>query len=133
MRVLIDTNIFLDLILKRKYSQEALLILNAVEKDILKGVILDITILNIDYVAKVQVKDIRDFLLLINSTFQIVSLSNEEIKQALNMKNNDLEDNFQYICAKKLKCDTIITNDKTFYSKDLEKMTSYEFVKNILS
>ncbi len=133
MKIFVDTNIFLDLILKRKYSREALLILNAVEKDIFDGVILDISILNIDYIAKVQIKDIRDFLHLVSSTFQIASLSSQEIKQALNIKNNDLENNCQYIYAKQSKCDVIITNDKDFYSEDVEKMTSCEFVKKFLS
>ncbi len=66
------------------------------------AVILNITLLNIDYIAKKQVKDIRDFLKIVNTLFHVVEASNEMIKDALEIKNNDLEDNLQYICAKKV-------------------------------
>jgi len=67
MKIFVDTNIFLDLILKREKFHDALLIFNAIEKKLFEGIILDITILNIDYVAKKQVKNIKDFIKLINS------------------------------------------------------------------
>lgn len=59
MKIFIDTNIFLDLILKRKNFHDALLIFNAIEKKLFSGVVLDIAILNIDYIAKKQVKNIK--------------------------------------------------------------------------
>lgn len=129
MKLFIDTNIFLDLILKRENYKEALLIFNAIEKNIYEGFVLDITLLNIDYIAKKQVKDVRTFLYLINNNFQIVGASNELFNEALNLKNSDLENNLQYICAKKMSCDLIISNDKDFYSKDIEVLSSLEFVK----
>ena len=58
MKIFVDTNIFLDLILKREKFHDALLIFNAIEKKLFEGIILDITILNIDYIAKKQVKNI---------------------------------------------------------------------------
>jgi predicted nucleic acid-binding protein len=128
MKLFIDTNIFLDLILKREYYKEATQIFNAVSKNIYSGVILDITILNIDYIAKKQVKDIRNFLKVINDNFTIIGASNETIKKALNMSNKDLEDNLQYINAKEYECKVIITNDKSFYSKDIEVLSSVEFI-----
>ncbi len=51
---ILDTNIFLDLILKRDDYNSALIILNAIEKRVFEGVIADITVLNIDYIAKKQ-------------------------------------------------------------------------------
>lgn len=131
MKIFLDTNIFLDLILNRD-SQEALKILNATQKGFFKGYILDSTLLNIDYVAKKQIKDIRDFLTLINKTFTVIGATNELIKQALNIENNDFEDNLQYISAKNNSCDLIISNDKNFYSKDMEILSSKEFVNKYL-
>ena len=130
MKIFIDTNIFLDLILKRERYKEALKIFNAISNRMFTGVILDITILNIDYIAKKQVKDIRDFLNLINYTFTIVGANNKSISKALKISNNDLEDNLQYICANENKCDMIITNDKNFYSGDIEAMNSTMFLKS---
>ena len=45
MKIFIDTNIFLDLILKRENYNKALIILNAIEKRVFQGVIADITVL----------------------------------------------------------------------------------------
>lgn len=132
MKIFIDTNIFLDLILERKYSKEAMLIFNGVDKDIFKGVILDITLLNIDYIAKKQIRDIKEFISLVNKIFSVLGASNNSFTQALKINNNDLEDNLQYICAKEAKCQCIVTNDKDFYSGELEAMSSIEFVEKFL-
>ncbi len=132
MKLFLDTNIFLDLILKRENYEESMLILNAIEKNIFDGVVLDITILNIDYIAKKQVKDIKDFLVLINSLFEVVGASNKMMKEALDMPNNDLEDNMQYICAKYSKSDIIISNDKNFIKTDIRTLSNKEFILGYL-
>ncbi len=129
MRVFIDTNILLDLILKREKYKEALAILNAIEQGVFVGYVLDITILNIDYIAKKQTKDIREFLNIINKLFYVVGGSNTSIEKALKIENNDMEDNLQYISAKESKCKVIITNDKKFYKNDIKLMTSEGFCK----
>ena len=131
MKIFIDTNIFLDLILKREKYKEALQIFNAIEQERFEAFVLDITILNIDYIAKKQTKDIRDFLALINRLFKVVGASNGSIKKALELNNNDLEDNLQYITAKDSKCKIIITNDKKFINKDIQLMSSDEFCVSI--
>ncbi len=131
MKIFIDTNIFLDLLLKREGFEKSLLIFNAVEKKLFSATVLDITILNIDYIASKQVKDIKAFLNLVNKQFEVVGATNEMIDFALQMQNSDLEDNLQYICAKKQKCECIITNDKKFYSPDIEVLTSSEFSERI--
>jgi len=132
MKIFIDTNIFLDLILKRESFYEALLILNGVEKNLFTGVILDITILNIDYVAKKQVKDIKEFIKLVNNNFTVVGLTNEMIAQALGIKNSDLEDTLQYLSAKSFDCECIVTNDKSFYKDDIETLPAKEFINKYL-
>ena len=132
MKIFIDTNIFLDLILKREYYKEALAIFNAIEQKVFTGFIADITILNIDYIAKKQIKDIREFLQLINTTFYISGATNDIVKQALQIDNNDLEDNIQYLIAKEQNCKIIITNDKSFYTKDIKVLSSVEFQKRYL-
>ncbi|MDQ1244498.1 MAG: hypothetical protein QG565_838, partial [Campylobacterota bacterium] len=129
MKIFIDTNIFLDLILKRESFHDALLVFNAVEKNLFSGVILDITVLNIDYIAKKQVKDIKEFIRLLNANFSVVGVSNEMISEALEIQNSDFEDTLQYLSAKNLDCDCIITNDKSFHKADIETLTSSEFVK----
>ena len=133
MKLFIDTNIFLDLILKRDAYKEALLIFNAIEKRIFEAFVLDITLLNIDYIAKKQIKDIRSFINVINKTFKVLGGSNSSIEEALLVKNMDLEDNLQYVCAQKHNCDLIITNDKSFFSVKIKTLSSCEFVATYLS
>jgi len=133
MKVFIDTNIFLDLILKREKYLEALSIFKAVEEKKLNATILDITILNIDYIARKQSKDLRNFLTIINQLFTVVGASNSSIKEALEIKNKDLEDNLQYVSARYSKSEIIITNDKKFYTGDIEIITSQDFVDKYLN
>jgi predicted nucleic acid-binding protein len=128
MKIFIDTNIFLDLILQREYYKESLIIFNAIEKNIFEGVILDITLLNIDYIARKQVKDVREFLTTVNSLFTIAGADNNMIKQALKIKNTDLEDNLQYVCAEKLNCTCIVSNDQNFYSAVIPVLSSKAFI-----
>lgn len=132
MRVFVDTNVFLDVILKREGFEESLIVLNAIEKGIFDGVVLDITILNIDYIAKKQVASIREFLGFVNSVFEVCGASNEMIKAALEMDGKDLEDNLQYICAQKSKCELLISNDKEFVISSIQTFSSAEFVKKYL-
>ncbi len=132
MNIFIDTNIFLDLILKRENFKESLLLFNAIEKGFFNAVILDITILNIDYIAKKQTKNTNEFLTTVNKLIKVVGASNEMIEKALKIDNSDLEDNLQYICAQYSKCELIVTNDKKFYSADIEKVSSVEFVNRFL-
>ncbi|MCK9491182.1 MAG: PIN domain-containing protein [Sulfurimonas sp.] len=132
MKIFVDTNIFLDLILKRENFHDALLIFNAIERNFFSGVLLDITILNIDYVAKKQVENIKEFIKLINDNFSVVGASNELISKALEIENNDFEDTLQYLSAKDFASDCIITNDKSFYREDIETLSSSEFVSKYL-
>ncbi len=133
MKIFIDTSIFLDLILKREAFDKALVLFNAVEQKRFDAVISDSTILNIDYVAKKQVKNIKDFLTLVNHNFQVIGSTNEQIAKALLLKNDDLEDNLQYILAKEHHCEVIVTNDKTFYAKSIQKLSSGVFVERYLA
>ena len=132
MKIFVDTNVFLDLILKRENFHDALLVFNAVEKNLFSGVILDITIVNIDYIAKKQIKDIKDFIRIVNANFSVTGVSNEMILQALEIKNSDFEDTLQYLSAKNHECDCVITNDKNFYKAELETLSSNEFVRKYL-
>ena len=129
MKIFIDTNIFLDLILKRKGFEAANIILNGCVKNIFKGYVADITLLNIDYIASKQVKEISKFLQLINQYITVVGANNIIFNEALNIKNNDLEDSLQYTLAYNNKCDLIITNDKKFYQGEIKLINSLEFIE----
>ncbi|KIM13440.1 MAG: hypothetical protein KU38_02025 [Sulfurovum sp. FS08-3] len=72
----------------------------------------------------------------INTLCQVVKFGNDEVMQScILMKNNsnykDLEDTIQYVMAKKVECDLILSNDKGFVSEDIKLMSTVEFSKNI--
>ncbi len=130
MKIFLDTNIFLDLLFKRELYKEALEIIDGVGYGRWRGYILDITVLNIDYVAKKQMKNIQEFIQLLSATFTIVGPDNAIIDEALALKNSDFEDSVQFIVAKNLACDVIVTNDKDFVqNSEIEVLSSKQFLE----
>ncbi|HIO91150.1 MAG TPA: PIN domain-containing protein [Campylobacterales bacterium] len=73
----------------------------------------------------------------INKTLKVIEFLNDEVEQACSLMledgdYKDLEDTIQYILAKKLECDLIISNDADFVSKDIKLSTSEEFCKKYI-
>jgi len=132
VKIFLDTNILLDLLLEREKFEEAMIILNSVERGIHEAVILDITLVNVDYIAKKQKVDAKEFLKLIVKNCKITSVSNDLSLEALILDNNDFEDSLQYVCAKNEACEQIVTNDKGFYLGDVKVVSSVAFVEGFL-
>ncbi len=134
MKIFVDTNILLDLLLDRENSEQASVVLNSIDIGLFRGVVSDITMVNIFYIAKKQrkIEEIRQFLSLLIDIFEICTPDEKIFKEALNLQNSDFEDNIQYLLAKKNDCDCIITNDKKFRFKDIEILSSEEFINKFL-
>jgi len=128
LKIFIDTNIFLDVILKREGYNDALEILTSCYNQEYIGVIPDITILNIDYIASKQAVNLREFLEIINNSFEVIGADNKIFNFALELDNKDLEDNVQYFLAKEFGCDLIVSNDKKFYRGDIKVVSAKEFL-----
>ncbi|CAA6826540.1 MAG: Unknown protein [uncultured Sulfurovum sp.] len=133
MKIFLDTNILLDLLLEREKFEEALIILNSIERGMNEGIILDITLVNVDYIAKRQKVDATEFLKLIVKNCKVVGANNELSMEALELDNKDFEDSLQYVCAKDERCEQIVTNDKGFYLGELEVVSSSAFVDGFLA
>lgn len=133
MKIFVDTNVFLDLILKRDGFEEALIILNSCNKNLFNGYVADITLLNIDYIASKQIKEIKDFLKVVNESFNVVGADNQIFAKALMLDNTDLEDNIQYLCSLENDCELIITNDKEFYKGRVKVLSSKDFIYQYLN
>ena len=127
MRLFVDTNIFLDLLLSRERATEAETLLNAIEAGLHEGVVLDITLVNIDYVAARQGVDARSFLTLIVQNFRVVGMDNILASEALAARNRDIEDAMQLVAARHEACDLIITNDKGFDAEEMICRSSTEW------
>ena len=128
MKLFLDTNIFMDILFERENCIYAKQIIQSIIDGDHDGYVADISILNIDYVAKKQMQEVRKFLHFIENNFVIVGADNGDILKALKLENHDLEDNLQYILAKKSACDLIISNDKTFIKSSLSVLNAELFL-----
>jgi len=129
IKVLLDTNIVLDLFDNNRASSEKSLSKVAT---LLKSA--DTLYVNSDtlttafYILRNQKKvSFEESLYAIQETINIcelISIEIEDVNAALelcrNKKCTDYEDAVQYICAKKIEADLIVTNDKKFVSLDIE-------------
>ena len=128
MRLFFDTNIFLDLLMDRRYAPEAQRLLERVAEGEIVGIVADITLLNIDYVAGKQEENVRDFLEAVNRYFRVVGADNALMEKALDMPERDFEDNLQYILAMAENAEGIVSNDRNFPRRDLPVYPSDEAV-----
>jgi len=132
MKIFLDTNILLDLLLEREKVKEAMIILNSIDRGVYEGVILDITLINIDYISRKQQVNAKEFLKLLVQNCKVIGADNNLSIEALDLDNNDFEDSLQYVCAKNSGCEYIISNDKKFYHGEIEVLSSSEFVNKLL-
>ena len=73
---------------------------------------------NINYTKVIQ--ELEKILTFVEIVVIDIDIINSAIKISKEENHKDLEDILQYICAKVSGCKLIITNDKSFYSKDIE-------------
>ena len=128
--VYLDTNIIIDLFEESRPCYES-------SKKIIQGFMSDKEceiFINTDslttffYIVRHQIKmPFEEAILkmeLLTQAFSIVSYAQDEVLEALelckNEKFNDYEDTIQYVCAKKVNADLIVTNDKGFISLEIE-------------
>jgi predicted nucleic acid-binding protein len=133
MRLFIDTNILIDLLVRREpsYSSVAKIFDIALErKDTI--VISNLSIVNAHYIVKkitgVQESALRTALHNICTTCEIASFTPSITMKSLVSAFKDFEDATQYFCAVENNCDVIITNnEKDFNFSTLPVMNAAEF------
>ena len=88
------------------------------------------TLSNLFYIlsnrSKLDTVEVLEKMQFINEIFTLVLIESEDVSMALNLcadtsnSYKDYEDTMQYVCAKKIEADLIVTNDKGFVSLDIE-------------
>lgn len=135
MKILIDTNIVLDLLLEREpFVENAILIFEQIEQGKLEGYIAATTITNIFYIIrKTESREVAiDAInrLLIGIQFCAVDLQTVETALSLGLK--DFEDSIQLACATISKLDGIVTRDrKDFSGSSLPIYSPTELLKQL--
>ena len=114
MKVLIDTNIILDVLCKRPdFYEDSAKVFKLCEVKRISGVISALSIPNIMYILRKELdsektKEILDNLSLI---FSIADLKADDLKKAAAMEFKDFEDALQSACAARIKANYIITRN----------------------
>jgi len=136
--VFIDANIFIDFKdNERDIEQNSLRLLNYLVSNHIKLYTSCDLITTVYYILSKQGREKALYSIeQINKICKIIELSNAEVLQTCQLmredKNfKDLEDTLQYVLAKNTKCDLIISNDKKFYSTDIELLTSDEAIEKL--
>ena len=114
MKVLIDTNVVLDVLCSRQEFLEASeKIFKLCEVNKISGYISALSIPNIIYIMRKElepekIKEILDKLMLI---FNVVDLKAEDLKKAADLNFKDYEDAVQSVCALRIHADYIVTRN----------------------
>jgi predicted nucleic acid-binding protein len=133
MKALLDTNLFLDVILKRDiHFQSSSMVWSLVSEKKLKGLISAISINNLYYILRkiIETTLVENFVDQLLEEFDIVPLTAMILRQARSIPNKDYEDLIQYFSAINSNCDFIITRNKEdFPEKGIRVLNPDEFLK----
>ncbi len=138
MRILIDTNIILDVLLKREpFYENAANVPKATENSDIKEFVSASAITDIYYIAYKTLRDKAKVKELLKSILRIVSvagISAEDIYRSLELDWNDFEDSIQYSSAVGNDMDGLITRNVKDYSlAELPIWTPEAFLEIIAS
>ena len=135
MKVLIDTNVILDVLCGRaEFLEASSMVWKYCEINKLSGVISALSIPNIVYILRKELdpdktKEIIDRLMLI---FDVAELKAEDLRKAADMKFADYEDAVQMCCAARINADFIVTrNVRDFVSSPIPAVKPSELLDRI--
>ena len=131
-RILIDTNIILDLILNRlPFSKEATSLFEKIADKRLIGYITSNSVTDIVYISKKSFssEEIKKVILNLLKLIKIISVDEIDIIEAFNLDFKDFEDALQSQCSKKSKIDFIVTrNEKDFKDSETPAISIGKFL-----
>lgn len=116
MRLMIDTNIILDVLLSRDpFFTDSREILKLCEERKIQGFISVSAITDLFYITRKALGSVEDTYRVINAILNIVrvlTVTNTDVLNAFQVKARDFEDCLLATCAKSNKCDGIVTRNK---------------------
>jgi predicted nucleic acid-binding protein len=136
MRALIDTNVILDILLKREpFVEEAQAIWNANRDGLFAGYICAITPGTVFYMMRHETKSAeqaRQLVTILLQAFYTSAVDHAVLQRALQMEIPDFEDAIQSASAIADKLDFIVTRDvKDFANSPVRALSPVEFVKQL--
>ena len=136
MKILIDTNVLIDYILKREpYTESAEKILFLCKNRKIDGCIAAHSVMNMFYILRKEmtVNEIRLFIVSLSKVTDIIGVDKPKIFRAIVNENfNDFEDCVQMECGKEFCADYIVTrNIKDFQNSVIKPILPDEFLMRI--
>lgn len=135
MKVLIDTNVILDVLYKREgFYEDSLKIWKLCETRKLDGYISALSIPNIVYILRRELDPEKTLEVInnINLVFKIYDLKSDIIMQTAEKKTKDYEDALQMVTAQKLKASFIVTrNIKDFAGSKIIAVKPSELLERL--
>ena len=128
MRVFLDTNVLIDVLMLRAGCESSCLVLSSEHHDFCVSVL---TMANIAYIMRHALKGekLYDCLVSLNEILRVVSITEEQYEQALRLRASDFEDALQYYCALSCHSEVIVSrNVKDLTFSALPVLTPEEFL-----
>lgn len=136
MELMIDTNIIFDVLMERApYFDAAYQILQLCESTLFHGHVSTLAIADLIYCCRKRLspEETLNVCLDFSEILTIEDLKAEDLLDAELLKWQDFEDSVQYMIAKRVKADFIISRDlKGFLQSDIQVITPHDFVQNVL-
>ena len=135
MKILIDTNVILDVLCNRKdFAEDSLKVFKYCETEQITGYISALSIPNIVYIMRKELDNdrIKEILTVITSIFTVVDLRGTDLIKASDLEFSDYEDALQAVCASRTKVNYIVTrNIKDFKSSAVPAIKPSELLERI--
>ena len=132
MRILVDTNVLLDVLCNRKeFVGMSTKVWKCCETRIVEGHISALSVPNIVYILRKELdaKKTKEIIDRIGLIFTIDDLRAEDLKKAAAFEYSDFEDALQSICAERVKADHIVTrNIKDFQGSSITAISPADFI-----
>lgn len=135
MKVLIDTNVILDVLCNRKdFVEDSLKVFKYCEANRITGCISALSIPNIVYIMRKELDNnrIKEILTTLTSIFTVLDLRESDLIKAADLEFSDYEDALQSVCAVRTKANYIVTrNVKDFNDSPIPAIKPSELLERI--
>lgn len=135
MKVLVDTNIILDVLCSRQaFLEDSARVLKLCEVLKISGYISALSVPNIVYIMRKELdaEKIKEILEKLSLIFTIADLKSADLKKAAHMNFTDYEDAVQSACASRIRADYIITkNIKDFAGSSVKAIKPSELFERL--
>lgn len=133
MKVLVDTNVLLDVLTQRKpFVQDSSRVWSLIHEGLIEAYLSAISVNNLYYIIR-KLRDkstAEEFVDQILQDFGIVPLTKSVLKQSRTLSSKDFEDSIQYFSAIQEGCEILLTrNKKDFPPTGLQVLDPSEFLK----